>query len=715
MKKLNISNILISISLIITSFLICNWYDEYNKNRLLNYNYNVKDTIYISSKLDISQNKIEYIENLAKSNSILLEKIVIKNENNIKGNYHYLSMEDLDELIINFNTSNIENSKKGLSTYLKDKQYIFIKDFLNNDYHNFLLFDDFFKQNTNYSGEYNVFYNNKVEYSKFISSVASYLNVSESELISSSFSKSSSNFEMIKNIYLIVILIIFLSSFILSLYSSFKKSQEIGIYKLNGISNIRIGKNIVFKSFILNFIISIFIFLFTIIIIPNRDFNFSITLVGAYLVILFIELFLNIISVILIIKKMKLSDLIKKKSLTSGIIKFNSFFKIIVLAITIVLSTIIMMNLKSYNERKNELKQFEKYSDYSVFAKFYEGSDFSNDVAESDELDIAELELYKYLNNYDILYADFKTYFIETQDEANYYSYPTNQGNKKYKYGTIDYNYLNDLNLINSNTNKVINIDKNFNSNIFIIPKSLESEMDSFKSFYYEYYTPKDNDLYIIYNDADIPSLSPDIAKETHYLISSPIMRVITPNNVEIRDVNVYGSGYDTALKIKIGDENDKIDFYNKIHQALVELKLDDNININVFYTYNELFSNELNNIKQQIATFTIVLSLLLICYIFVIIQENILYLKDESKAIFIKKLNGFSNYKIFNFQILNSIVMSIIVIILLIGFLFKSLSIHYLLICSLLYVLIEFILSIIIIKITMNRYISIAIKGGEL
>lgn len=717
MKKISINNILVLISLIFTSILMGSWYDEYNKNQLYNsnYDYNYSNNIFISSKIDMTLEKTKDIISIADSDSILIEKVVIKNDNNIKGNYHYLSMHNLKKLTDKFNISDYKLTKKGITTYLKDNEYILINDFLANDFHTFLLFDNFYDDNTNFSGEYKVFYNNKKDYEKFITDISLYLDVSKSDLTSATFSKTTSNFEMLKTIYIVVTIIIFISVFVTNLFTSFKKSNEIGIYKLNGISNFKIIKHLISHDMKLLTIISIIIFIIVNIVIKNCSLHFSLLLFIAFLTILLLELLLCIVSVILIINKVQLSNLIKKKNLTSGIIKFNGFFKIIVLGTVIVLVSIIMEQLVTFNERKKDLTLFEKYSDYSVFARFYEGNDFNDIVGSGDALDESELELYKYLNNYDVIYADFKTYFIKSQEEANYYSIPTTQGNKKYKYGTIDYNFLDNLNLINSITNKKIVIEKNYKSNVFLIPNSLSREVEMFKSFYYEYYDPKENDLFIIYNDSNIPSLSPEIARENGYLILSPIMRVITPSNVELRDVNVYGSGYDTALKIKTGNTNEKIDFYNKIHSKLVELKLDDNINSSVFYTYSELFDAELNSVKQQILTFSIILLLLIVCYVYIIIQANLLYLKNEYKTISIKKLNGFSNYKIFGNHILNSLIISVIVLLIVEAFFGRHFNLIYILISGVVGLLIELIFSLFIIEMTTNKYIVNAIKGGEL
>ena len=354
MKKINIKNILILLSLIFTSILMCSWYDEYNRNKFYNsnYNYSYNKNIFISAKVDMSLEKIKNIVSIANSNSILLEKIVIVNDKDKKGNYHYLSMNDLKKLKDKFNISNSISSKKGISTYLNDSQYVMFYDFLGNDFHTFLLFDDYYMNNTNFTGEYKIFYNDVDDYEKFMSEISSYLNVSTSDLMSSTFSKSISNFEMLKQIYFFVIIIILLSLFITNLFAIFKRSNEIGIYKLNGVSNFKIIKHLILNDLKMSILLSAIIFIITNILIKNHIIDFTLLLLISLIIILLLEFLLCIISVIIIIRKIQVSNLIKKKSLTSGIIKFNRFFKIITFGSIIVLTSIIITQLTAFNNRK---------------------------------------------------------------------------------------------------------------------------------------------------------------------------------------------------------------------------------------------------------------------------------------------------------------------------------------------------------------------------
>ena len=717
MRKISINSILILTSLILTTVLMCTWYDEYTKNNLYNSNYNYRnnDFIWIPSKANITPEKMNSIVSLAKDNSVLLEKNTIETNHNIKSTVHYVTFDNIETLSDFFHIHSDISGKKGISTYFINDDFISIKDFLNNDFHVFMLFDEYDSNNTNFTGEYKIFYNDKENYDDFITELSAYLDLSKPDLNSSTFLKTTSNFDTIKSIYMICMIMILISIFVTNLFSAFKKSNEIGIYKLNGFSYWKILKYLVSKEFRNCLLVSIVIFVISCVMIKNCDIYFALLLLFTYMIIQLLQLLISAFSIVLILKTMKLSNLIKKEKMTTGVMKFNSFFKIVTLGLMLVLTSIVITQLINFNNRKNDLKIFEEYSDYSVFARFYEGEDFNDIAGDSELLDEAELSLYKYLTNYDIVYADFKTYSIASREEENFYNTPTREGNKKYKYGTIDYNYLDDLNLIDSATNQKIEISKMYNSNVFLIPKSLSGEVENFKKFYYEYYNQKENDLFIVYNDTQIPSLSPEIASDNHYLISSPIMRVITPNNISVREVNVFGSGYDTALKIKTGTKEEKTEFYNKIYPTLVELNLDDNINSDVFYTYDELFEVELNEVKQQIATFSILLVLLLICFIYIIVQANLLYIRNEYKTIAIKKLNGFSNAKVFGNKILNSLIISVVIMLVVIIFFHKYFNWIYILISGVISLIMELILSLIIIKITANKYIAEIIKGGEL
>ena len=95
--------------------------------------------------------------------------------------------------------------------------------------------------------------------------------------------------------------------------------------------------------------------------------------------------------------------------------------------------------------------------------------------------------------------------------------------------------------------------------------------------------------------------------------------------------------------------------------------------------------------------------------------QANLLYIRNEYKTIAIKKLNGFSNAKVFGNKILNSLIISVVIMLVVIIFFHKYFNWIYILISGVISLIMELILSLIIIKITANKYIAEIIKGGEL
>ena len=192
-------------------------------------------------------------------------------------------------------------------------------------------------------------------------------------------------------------------------------------------------------------------------------------------------------------------------------------------------------------------------------------------------------------------------------------------------------------------------------------------------------------------------------------------MKVITTNNVGLQEVSIYGVGYDTPLKIKVNNNNDKQKFFQTINDKLVELQLDDNLKIDTFYSYSELFNNELNEIIKQIIIFLTIMTLISIIYTYIVIQSIILYLRDKYKEVAIKKLNGFSNSKIFKKYILHDLLINNLLMIIIFTIFHESYNITEFLIIFIFINLFEQLLNLTIIKIKLNKFIVKAIKGGEL
>lgn len=715
MRKVNY--FLYLILLLFSFFLIVSWYDNSNKDAMYNsyYDKDNKQVINISSKVQISAEQIKEINNISYDYDIIIEKRVFDESNDVT--IHYLNLKDFTcvENILNVNIKD-ENINE-ISTLVDEGSGIFIKkDFLDNDRHIFKFFDLFIDENSNYTGQYIIYYDSQQEYNDFLTDISNYLNISDTELLSNGFSLTVTSFSQFINIYIIIFILLVFSLFISSLFFICKRGNEIGIYKLLGFSAKDICKNIILKENKFHMITTIILYLILNLIIKNNDIKFMIYSALIFVLVNILNMITTIVSIIVIQRKIKLSDLVKGKKLTNEIIKFNMFFKIVLFGTVLTFTLFLGINLKLLFERKQELDSFVKYIDYGVFSQFYQGDDINSFIGSSDELDISEMELFKYLEqNYDVVYADFRNYFPKNREEENFYNSLTANGNKRYKYGKIDSNYLLDLGLIDVNTGNIIMVEREEQGNVFLIPESKQQELEQFKSFYYEYYEEKKTDQFIVYRDIQIPSLSPEIASDTHYLIDAPILKVVTINNIELREVSVYGVGYDTPLKIKFSNLYNKYQFYDDICMKLKELNLNDNLNVDTIFTFSELFNNEINEISQQIFSVVSLLILLIFLYIYVLVQSIDLYLKDSCKEVAIKKLNGFDDLKIFKVLVINELALVNLITIIIFIIFHKSYFISEMFIFGLLINFIQIVFLTIVIKFKFKNFVIKTIKGGNI
>ena len=194
---------------------------------------------------------------------------------------------------------------------------------MNNDYHIFKLFDNYVSEQTNYTGEYKIFYNDKNDKNIFIQDLSKLLNIETATLLPSGYSMLKSNFDTLKNIYIISMLIIITSIFISSLFQTLKNSNKIGIYRLLGISNAKIIKNNSLTENKSALIITMITYILLNLLIPNNNIVFCLLSFAIILIIIILKLIITIISTYIICKKINLINLIKKEKITEQIIQFK--------------------------------------------------------------------------------------------------------------------------------------------------------------------------------------------------------------------------------------------------------------------------------------------------------------------------------------------------------------------------------------------------------
>ncbi|MDD3392595.1 MAG: hypothetical protein PHE54_03565 [Bacilli bacterium] len=715
MKKLNIIFSLIII--ILTIFTACFLYDFYQKD--IYYPYYGKKNIQllnIPSDSNISSEDFISVMDRASNNSVILEKTTTDSEGSIL--IHYVSLEKLNLLKYILKTRDYSRSEKCVSTIQKsidDQNCILISDFLNNDKHTYMLMNDYIITGNSLSGQYNAYYDNQDDLNDFYNSVSEILDIDVTTNTNNTFSTSENSTEFIILCYIIIVGILLMMLLFFNIFGVYKDSRIIGIYKLNGFSDFRVFRKMVKKYFLLLIGLSLISFIISLLIIKNIDIFFIIILFVALAFISILQILIYYLSVFIISRKIKLFDLIKNVSLTETIIKANMLFKTIALGIIIIGVLLSLIQFNNYNQRKKILSDFNDYANYAVFGEFYMAGDSESFLGNSDEMDEAELQLYQFLNNYDIIYADFRAYKTMTEKEVFAFSQPTQNGNKRYKYAKVDYNYVNKIGIKDNVTHQNITLDKDMGYTLILIPEKYEAELENIKLYYYEYHEKKDTDQFIIYENDKMPTLNPNVVENSEYKIDCPIMKVISPNNVSLRLISVFGSGYETPLKINLENYEDENTFYNEIAFKLVELKLDDNLKADVFYTIGEIFNVELLKLSQQIIGITILIVMFLILYLNIIFQNVMLFFQSQFKKIAVYKLHGYSDYKILKSTVnMNLIFDSLVLLAIFIAF-YKYFTILtfvfiYITVCSF-----DYILYNIIIKYKLKNFVSNAIKGGEL
>lgn len=715
MKKLNI--IFSFVIIILTILTACSLYDIYQQKTYYPY-YGKKSVQLLNIPLNsnISSNDLIGIINVASNNNVILEKVTTDSDGSIL--IHYVSLEKIDSLKAVFPRQNYNISEKCVSTIqnsIDNQKCVLIRDFLANDKHSYMLLNDYISTESSLSGQYNVYYDNQTNLNNFYNDVSLILNMDVVKNANNSFSISQNSIEFITLGYIIIASILLIMLFFFNIFGVYKDSKIIGIYKLNGFSDFRIFRRLVKNYFSVLMWLSLISFVISIFVIKNINIYFVLILFIVLSFISILQILIYYLSVFIISRKIKLSDLVKNVSLTETIIKANILFKTITLGIIVIGILLSLVQFKIYNQRKHILSDFNEYSNYAVFSKFYMAGDSESFAGNSDKMDEAELELYKFLNNYDIIYADFRTYKTMTREEAFAFSQPTKNGYKRYKYAKIDYNYVNKIGIKDSTTNQNIILDENMDYNLILIPKKYEAELENIKLFYYEYYDKNETDTFMIYENKKMPTLNPDVLENGDYKIDCPIMKVLSPNNVILRSVSAFGIGYETPLKINLEKYANKFFFYNEIANKLVELELSDNLKSDVFYTIGEIFNVELLQLSQQIIGITILISMLFILYLNIIFQNIMLFFQSQFKKIAVQKLYGYSDYKILKSTVNTNIMFDSLVLFAIFIAFCKSYTILeflliYISVCSLDYILYD-----IIIKYKLKDFVSNAIKGGEL
>ncbi|HFL3608706.1 TPA: DUF1430 domain-containing protein [Clostridioides difficile] len=669
MKKL--ISIFICIISIFSIFISYNKFDVDKNNSIANIEHKIGKIFEIPDSPVLSDSKEIYtlLEKVAKQLNVnVLRQRVISNKDGDLEIRKYILLTSSTKFFDDINIDNKYNIIKNLhdnkflyTKHTNDTNQIgLIKDFANNDnlyigslndlynispvYGKYFVetpsesvFENFIKKFVDEINNTNKFDNVKFNYSDFISKSDENVHIKEID----------KNLILYKNLILMIIMI-------LMIFMILNNSKKISIYKLFGISNLRIWLIIsqinITKIFASITIVSVFVSL-----ILQFDINFIIYIIKyqllSYLTITVLSLFPYFI-----IARTNININIKNKKNDQFLFVFYNLLKILLIYIIIFTSTSILNNSIEINKDLPNLNSWEKSKSYGIFYPKYTGYDESQEEKRKSNVTLSN-ELYKILNKQGSIFVSSKEYTEEYLQDNK-----VAQVTQSIK---INPNYLKEF-TIYSDSNKIINISENEKDYILLVPEtyknkeqSILKEFKGFRTALFEYekemfsgIVPKDiknQNIKIIWTrkNQNIFSFNPEVFKEEHNMIKDPIVEVFTENNSISSDrFGILGGGSSDPLKIKLINNDPKIT-YNKLKPDLIELHLEDNLKNLI--SSNELMLEKIYNLKEELHYLYIVLIISSICFVIILLQNLILIFNRYKKRIIIKKifgLNFFYSYK---------------------------------------------------------------------
>ncbi len=570
--------------------------------------------------------------------------------------FEYFTVKGMDNIEENLKVNKFISTKKTT-----DKNQIgFIEEFGNNDniYIGNLknLYDISMVQ-----GTYFVELPNNITYDIFIKKLTDEINYKFNENFSYKYFESYSNeYVQLRTINKEVILysgVILIITVILMSYIVIKNSKKINIYKLQGISNIRIWLNIfqISNTIIFSMITFILVLLSFIL---KLDIEFIKYIVKYQVVYYCIVTIITLIPYILIIKT-SINLGIKNKTNENLSIIFNNLFKVILTYIIILSSITLIDNYKVMNQELDTFGDWEKSKRYGVFYPKYSGEDTSKKDYINSNVTMSN-ELYRILNKQGSVFI----HSLEYQDDLE-----VDSSIEFIKSIKVNPNYLKEFPIYDLSGNTIA-ISEKEEDRILLVPEDYKKEEQSIIAYFKENKNAlfdfekiefsgkvrkqvESQDIRIIWmkNNQNIFSFNPEVNKKNNNLIKDPIIEVVTENNsVHAELFGILGGGSTDPLKIKLVN-NDPKATYESLKPFLIELHLEDNLKYIVVSNESELWN--IYNMEEKISILYLSLAISVSCFLAVMLQNIVIVFAKYKKKIIVRRLFGLSYIKSYKEHIL--------------------------------------------------------------
>ncbi len=652
-----ISNVFMAFILIISVILCVYLYQmETSKAYDLINSYQINKVLRVPEGVTVDKNFLDIIKGVADKYDIVIEKNITTMEDHrfIKNHYTNMKKDKLSQIFNGIKWESEVSSSYKVSTLKEDGYDGYIKDFLKNDYHRYLTLDTLSSENY-LGGGYTVLADDEHAVQSFYKEISSLMGVEENTLYGG-FQENIFPYSFVLSAYFIVICILFFMVFLFATFDTYNKSKHFGIYKLCGYSTLDILQ-VQFKKDAIFYISFLAITGIILLFIPQITITFLLFVFSIIVGVAAVNALLHCVIVKMMIKKVRYNDLLKNKSLTKTMSHVAIIFKSVsvgILTLGFVFATMFFTLTKAQIDR---LDQFSKYSNYGFFEGFYIGED-QNEMTNGKDSKLLQggLKLYKEMYHQGVLYADFGDFKEGVQKRNDLYV------------ANVDTNYLDEFKLYTPE-GKNIKKDANSTKYYYLIPTSKVDKVDDIQSQVNEIHQGSQVE-YIEYTDKKLPTLNPNIAVDSDFMIDAPILKVITLENAAVEDILAFGGYYDTPLKLKVKESKEVM--FNKLLPLLDKYDLHDNLSIKNLVTYNDLFGKEIHDKKEQLSMLVTALAVLFFVIICISFQGIVLYLKGNAKEIAVKRFIGTSPKNIFmKFLFENMIIM--ILCFTIVGAIFRS------------------------------------------
>ncbi len=632
-------------------------YNEFGEYHLIGFRINPENE-------NIHSNTIDEVFHLAQEKDVLLVKEIFNETNNSTD--LYISTNSLFKLYdsrCRVEKLREEADNSFIATFKTDdqRQSYYIPDFLDNDRFVFYSVEVMNENDIYRYGDYSLYYKDDSQLESFIHEVSIILNEPQEMLLNYHWGQLSSHIDLLLIAIIVCILFFILFFYLITVFQLYKESKKIGCLLLLGFRKIDITILMIKESIKYLVFSSLCYFLLCALFLSNISFYFIMTLSFLYVCMIMLTLLISYLSILIVCRYTKTSNILKKESLANKISKLLLFSKGIMTGTIILFLLSFIPIIKESYQSTQYLKDTKILMDYAVFPRI--------DV-ENQEYNESEnyLTLFRSLEDFgiDYIYADFRNYLI-TDKISLETSERQEIAGETYRTASIDKNYLRKYSVEIFNTeNSMINYDI-LDQEFFLLPYSKKGYYDAFYSYIERRYKRYNFDTEVkvyFYKDCAFHTYDATTGIQS---VESPILRVIDKNYKftyfeNFTGLDIAGTGMKTALKINISTGKNQV--FSKLEECLKNANLQDVLTKNNFVSYEDFYKDELTRLRKNNAAFILGISLLLIIYITLVTQTFILYMESKMNQVLVKILLGHERKNIFKNIIYLNIGLSFIVII---------------------------------------------------